>query len=91
MKPRNLFDKIVVNGFSAVTLLMSVLLTILIAAAVVRAAYAQISTARFTTFLALGWPKWIIAAFIAAGMIMILGFQLIGYGLAWVWWWLGRR
>ena len=33
MKPRNLFDKIVVNGFSAVTLLMSVLLTILIAMA----------------------------------------------------------
>ncbi|MFA0889280.1 MAG: TRAP transporter small permease [Synergistales bacterium] len=33
MKPRNLFDKIVVNGFSAVTLIMSILLTILIALA----------------------------------------------------------
>ena len=33
MKPRNLFDKVVVNGFSAVTLIMSVLLTILIAMA----------------------------------------------------------
>ena len=33
MKPRNLFDKIVVNGFSAVTLVMSILLTILIAMA----------------------------------------------------------
>ncbi len=33
MKPRNLFDKVVVNGFSAVTLLMSVLLSILIAMA----------------------------------------------------------
>lgn len=31
------------------------------------------------------------ADLVAAGMIMILGFQLIGYGLAWVWWWLGRR
>ena len=53
------------------------LLTILIAAAVVHAAYAQISTARFTTFLALGWPKWIIAAFIAAGMIMIIVVRLL--------------
>ena len=33
MKPRNLFDKIVVNGFSAVTLAMSIILTILIALA----------------------------------------------------------
>lgn len=55
-----------------VTMVLADLLTILIAAAVVHAAYAQITTARFTTFLSLGWPKWIIAAFIAAGMIMII-------------------
>ena len=38
------------------------------------------------------WPQdCVLADLVAAGMIMILGFQLIGYGLAWVWWWLGRR
>ncbi|MGX1691500.1 hypothetical protein [Brevundimonas naejangsanensis] len=25
------------------------------------------------------------------GMMAILLFQLVGYGLAWAWWWLGRR
>lgn len=48
------------------------MLTIVIALAVVHAAYAQISTARFTTFLSLGWPKWIVAAFLAAGMILVV-------------------
>jgi len=27
----------------------------------------------------------------AAGVTLTVGLQLIGYGLAWVWWWLGRR
>ena len=31
------------------------------------------------------------ADLIGAGMLAILLFQLIGYGLAWAWWWLGRR
>jgi TRAP-type C4-dicarboxylate transport system permease small subunit len=44
----------------------------LIAAAVIRAAWAQISTARFTKFLALGWPKWIVAALLAFGMALII-------------------
>jgi C4-dicarboxylate transporter DctQ subunit len=48
------------------------ILTILIAIAVVHAAYAQITTARFTTFLSLGWPKWIIALFLACGMVLVI-------------------
>ncbi len=52
--------------------LLSDLLILLIAAMVIRAAYAQISTARFTTFLALGWPKWIVAALLAAGMALVI-------------------
>ncbi|MBE2274785.1 MAG: TRAP transporter small permease [Rhodobacteraceae bacterium] len=48
------------------------LLVMLIAAAVIRAAWAQISTARFTKFLALGWPKWIVAALLAFGMALII-------------------
>jgi energy-coupling factor transporter transmembrane protein EcfT len=31
------------------------------------------------------------ADLVGAGMLIILGFQLVGYGLAWAWWWLGRR
>ena len=31
------------------------------------------------------------ADLIGAGMLAILLFQLTGYGLAWAWWWLGRR
>lgn len=31
------------------------------------------------------------ADLVGAGMIITLGFQLVGYGLAWAWWWLGRR
>jgi hypothetical protein len=28
---------------------------------------------------------------LVSGMMAILGFQIVGYGLAWAWWWLGRR
>ncbi len=52
--------------------LLADLLVMLIAAAVIRAAWAQISTARFTKFLALGWPKWIVAALLAVGMALII-------------------
>lgn len=31
------------------------------------------------------------AELVGAGMLAILGFQFVGYGLAWAWWWLGRR
>lgn len=48
--------------------IVSHLLVMAISVAVIQAAIAQISTARFTTFLALGWPKWIMAALLAIGM-----------------------
>jgi TRAP-type C4-dicarboxylate transport system permease small subunit len=50
---------------------------ILIAAAVIRAAVAQITTARFTTFLALGWPKWIVSAGLLVAMVALIVVQLI--------------
>lgn len=52
------------------------LLMLLIAAEVIRAAFAQMSTARFTTFLTLGWPKWIMAAMLAAGMGLVIAGRL---------------
>ena len=56
--------------------LVADLLVLLIAAQVIRAAYAQISTARFTTFLTLGWPKWIVSAGLLAAMVLLIGVQL---------------
>ena len=52
--------------------LLADLLVLVIAAEVMRAAFAQISTARFTVFLTLGWPKWIMAAILAAGMGLVI-------------------
>lgn len=52
-------------------------LVIMISLAVLRAAIAQMSTARFTTFLALGWPKWIVSAGIGAAMVAIVVVQIL--------------
>ncbi|WP_048645712.1 TRAP transporter small permease [Nitratireductor soli] len=57
--------------------LLADLLVLLIAAEVIRAAVAQISTARFTTFLTLGWPKWIMAAMLALGMGLVIVGRLL--------------
>ena len=50
---------------------------ILISVAVLRAAIAQVETARFTMFLALGWPKWIVSAALAIAMVAIVVTQII--------------
>lgn len=57
--------------------LLANILVLLICAQVIRAAFAQIATARFTTFLTLGWPKWIVAAFLATGMILVMAGLLL--------------
>jgi len=48
------------------------LLVILIAGETIRAAVAQITSSRFTIFLSLGWPKWIVALFLALGMAAVM-------------------
>jgi len=53
------------------------LAVIAIAGAVLRAAVAQVQTSRFTTFLALGWPKWIVSAGLAVAMIAVIVIQLM--------------
>ncbi len=58
--------------FATIARLLANLLILLIAAQVIRAAFAQIATARFTTFLTLGWPKWIVAALLATGMALVI-------------------
>lgn len=57
---------------AAIARLIADLLVMLIAAEVIRAAMAQIATARFTTFMTLGWPKWIMAALLAFGMGLVI-------------------
>ena len=50
---------------------------ILISLAVLRAAIAQVETARFTNYLALGWPKWIVSAALAVAMVAIVVIQIV--------------
>ncbi len=51
-------------------------IVIAIALAVIDAALAQIATARFTRFLALGWPKWIVSAGLLAAMAVLILVQI---------------
>jgi TRAP-type C4-dicarboxylate transport system permease small subunit len=53
------------------------LLIVAISVEVLRAAIAQVTTARFTTFLALGWPKWIVSAGLGGAMVAIMVVQLL--------------
>lgn len=53
------------------------LLVMFIAAEVMRTAIIQVQTARFTRFVALGWPKWIVSAGLAAAMAALILVQLI--------------
>lgn len=52
-------------------------LVIVIAAEVMRAAFIQVQTARFTRFVSLGWPKWIVSAGLAAAMGALILVQLL--------------
>lgn len=56
--------------------MLSRLLVILFCVAIIYSAWAQIGSARFTRFLALGWPKWIISAGLLASMVMMIVVQI---------------
>jgi len=58
-------------------IILAHLLVIVISVEVLRAAIAQVSTARFTTFLALGWPKWIVSAGLGGAMLAIIAVQML--------------
>ena len=55
-------------------------LTIVIAFEVLRAAMIQVETARFTRFVSLGWPKWIVSAGLAGAMAALIVVELIRLG-----------
>jgi TRAP-type C4-dicarboxylate transport system permease small subunit len=59
----------------AVKVLARVIL-IAICVAVIHACWAQIETSRFSRFLALGWPKWIVSAGLALSMVLLILVQL---------------
>jgi len=64
-------------GLKPAARILADLLVMLIAAAVIHATWAQISTARFTKFVTLGWPKWIVAALLALGMALLIVSRLL--------------
>lgn len=57
--------------------ILSRLLLIGICSFVVQAAYLQVSTSHFTTFLSLGWPKWIVPAALLTSMCLFALIQLV--------------
>jgi TRAP-type C4-dicarboxylate transport system permease small subunit len=59
----------------ATTIVMRLIL-IAICGAVIHASWAQIETSRFSRFLALGWPKWIVSAGLALAMMVLAVVQL---------------
>ncbi|HRJ69948.1 MAG TPA: TRAP transporter small permease subunit [Beijerinckiaceae bacterium] len=54
----------------------SCFVVILCSLAVIYSAWMQIGTARFSRFLTLGWPKWIVSAGLLASMALIILVQL---------------
>ena len=53
------------------------LVIIVISLAVIRAAIVQVETSRFTTFLSLGWPKWIVSAALGVAMGTLIVVQIL--------------
>lgn len=72
----NFFVERLPGRLPLVTRLLARIIVILIAIAVVHASWAQIETARFTKFLALGWPKWIVSAGLLISMLLMIVVQL---------------
>lgn len=51
-------------------------IVIIFSAAIIYSAWMQIGTARFTRFLTLGWPKWLISAGLLVSMALLIVVQL---------------
>jgi TRAP-type C4-dicarboxylate transport system permease small subunit len=51
-------------------------IVILCCVAVIYSAWMQIGTSRFSRFLTLGWPKWIVSAALLASMALVIAVQL---------------
>lgn len=56
--------------------IISRLIIIVFSAAIVYSAWVQIGSARFTRFLALGWPKWIVSAGLLVSMLLLIVVQV---------------
>lgn len=56
--------------------MLSRLIVVVFCAAIIYSAWAQIGTARFSRFLTLGWPKWIISAGLLVSMVLIAIVQI---------------
>jgi TRAP-type C4-dicarboxylate transport system permease small subunit len=49
---------------------------VICSAAIIYSAWMQIGTARFSRFLTLGWPKWIVSAGLLVSMVLIIVVQM---------------
>ncbi len=56
--------------------ILSRAVVIVCSAAIIYSAWMQIGTARFSRFLTLGWPKWIVSAGLLVSMALIILIQL---------------
>jgi TRAP-type C4-dicarboxylate transport system permease small subunit len=72
----NFFVERLPGRLSLFARLLARIIVVLIAVAVIHASWAQIETARFTKFLALGWPKWIVSAGLLVSMLLMIVVQV---------------
>ena len=72
----NFFVERLPNRIAKVVAVVARLIVVAISLSVMRAAWAQIETARFTRFLSLGWPKWIVSAGLLLSMGLLVAVQL---------------
>lgn len=49
---------------------------VMCSAAIIYSAWMQIGTARFSRFLTLGWPKWVVSAGLLVSMVLLIVVQL---------------
>ena len=63
--------------WAAVAQVIAEVMLMLIAAAVISSAWSQVSSARFTKFISLGWPKWIVAAMLGIGMALLIAGRVV--------------
>lgn len=49
---------------------------VICSAAIIYSAWMQIGTARFSRFMTLGWPKWIVSAGLLVSMVLVIVVQL---------------
>lgn len=64
-------------NWQRITKIVSHLSLVAICGFVIQASYIQVLTSHFTTYLSLGWPKWIVPAALLVSMGFFMAFQFV--------------